>query len=130
MPTNNLTTGHKVVAADFDPVVVNTIGTAAAGFTDGGSQAKTMFDGHLVMVRIVVTNASTITATTGDFADVLMFTVDPAYRPANVINAVAGNGHTTGEAVLNSDGTVNLRAGSDSFASGNTIRATFTFLVE
>lgn len=113
---------------DADIVEDTSIGTVASNFTVTLQTARTALGGRLVYVFLVLQTTNALTATGGDITDVLMFTLDAAYRPSENVNAVAGTGLNTGEAIINSDGTVVLRSVSDSISAGRNIRVTATFL--
>lgn len=111
------------------PVEDTSVGSAAANFTLSSAVVRTALGGKLVDFTLYITTNNAITATNGNFSDVAMFTLDAAYRPAEVKNAVAGSGASTGEAVLFTDGVVKLRSASDSIAAGANIRVNFTYLI-
>ncbi len=130
----NAQAGAYVRAADIvDTIEANmasdtSVGTAAANFTLVSAVVRTALGGKLIDFTLYITSDNAITATNGNFADVAMFTLDAAYRPAEVKNAVAGSGASTGEATLSTAGVVTLRSASDSIASGSNIRVNFTYL--
>lgn len=104
------------------------IGTVAAGFTITSQLARTALGGRDVYLFLVINSTNAITATTGNVADTTMFTLDTAYRPSEAINVVIGTGLVTGEAIINTNGTVQIRSASDSIAAGANIRLTARFL--
>ena len=131
----NAQAGAYVRAADIvDTIEANmasdtSVGTAAANFTLVSAVVRTALGGKLIDFTLYITSDNAITATNGNFADVAMFTLDAAYRPAEVKNAVAGSGASTGEAILGTDGTVKLRSASDGFGAGANLRVNFTYLI-
>lgn len=131
----NAQAGAYVRAADIiDTVEANmasdtSVGTTAANFTLVSAVVRTALGGKLIDFTLYITSDKAITATNGNFADVAMFTLDAAYRPAEVKNAVAGSGASTGEATLSTAGVVTLRSASDSLGAGANIRVNFTYLI-
>lgn len=127
--------GAYVRAADIIDTIVaglasdTSVGSAAANFTLVSAVVRTALGGHLVDFTLYITSDNAITATSGNFADTAMFTLDAAYRPAEVKNACAGTGSSTGEATLGTNGVVTLRSASDSLGAGSNIRVNFTYLI-
>lgn len=118
---------QDIVTTLLTPVTDSSMGTPAAGFIDAGCYVRTIL-GKVIMVKLLLTNASGITASGGDFTDVTAFQVDPAYCPTDTVNGAFGNGHVSGEGTLASDGTVLIRSASDSIGAGTSCRLTFTFI--
>jgi len=118
--------------AGITPVVTTTtatIGTVASGYTVNDVRAATLCGGKLIDIDIYVNNTAAITATTGNInPDITIFTLNSAYWPTHTIPAVFGNGAVTGEAVINTDGTINLRSASDSLGAGTNIRVHATYI--
>jgi hypothetical protein len=124
----------QVKAAIDDLYVVvtdSTIGTVAAGFTvnSGGQIARTAVGGKLVHINLYLNSTNAITVTAGNTGDTLMFTVEAAYRPSEIVSGVCATGLATGEAILDTTGGVTLRSMSDPIAAGANLRIAFTFLV-
>lgn len=103
------------------------IGSAAANFTAVSQYGRTALGGHLVYVNLEITSTNAITATSGNVADTVCFTVDTEYRPSEIVNAVLG-ANMVGEVTLNTSGQVTIRAASDTIAAGTTFRCGFVFL--
>ena len=107
----------------------SSIGTAGAGWTtNAGTVARTALGGKLVFVHLYLQRTGALTATSGNVADETVFTLDSAYRPTETINCPVGTGTEGGEATINSAGTVQIRALSDSASAGANYRFTFSFL--
>jgi len=106
-----------------------TIGTAATGFSTSSMVARTALGGRLVYLELFLNRTGAdITQTNSNVTDTLMFTLDVGYRPSETINAVVGNGSIVGEAAINADGTVTLRAASYTITSGTNVRLTAFFI--
>lgn len=126
--------GQIVTAADLQdlqdgltPVEDNSIATAAANFTVTSGVARTIAGGKIIKILLNITSTNAITATSGNIGDVTVCTIDAAYRPtADVHSSIAGTGSQTGEAILNTNGTVVIRSLSDSSSAGAAFRMDFT----
>lgn len=131
----NAQAGAYVRAADIidtieaDLTSDTSVGSVAANFTLQSAVVRTALGGKLIDFTLYITTNNAITATNGNFNDVAMFTLDAAYRPAEVKNACAGSGTSTGEAILGTNGVVTLRSASDSLGAGANIRVNFTYLI-
>ena len=135
-----VTVGGKVQATwgnavkdDLDDIYTvvsdSSIGTAGAGWTtNAGTVARTALGGKLVYIHLYLQRTAAWTATTGNVTDETVFTLDSAYRPTETLNCAVGTGFVTGEATVNSSGTVQIRALSDSSSAGVDYRLTFCFL--
>ncbi len=128
--------GETVNAQDIvDTIVADiasdaSVGTIASGFTLQSATVDTALGGHLVDFTLYVATTADRTATNGNLSDITCFTLDAAYRPASVKSSVLGSGTTSGEAILNTDGTVVLRAASDSITTSfPNIRMQFVYLI-
>jgi hypothetical protein len=103
--------------------------TAATGFTLSAASARTVLSGKLIFLEIFITRSGAdVTQTNTNVADLLVCTIDAAYRPDQTINAVCGNGSTVGEVAIGTDGTVTLRSLSYTLVSGTNLRITTMFL--
>lgn len=125
-----LTTGHEIVAADFDPVVSAGAGSVAANFSLTSVVVKTMFDGAVVYLNLQVVSTNLITATSGNIADTNCFTLNSQYRPTedtpfSFQDSTAGG---TG-VIVASSGQVQLRAAFADIAAGSTVRITATYIL-
>lgn len=140
----NLTNYWRNLADDIDAdiddigtvylttVKVNTVASviaAAANFTVTSAVARTLANGKFVHVRMTVTSANALTATSGDITDVTCGTLVAAYRPTETISTVVdGNSHSVGVCVVNTDGTISLRSFADTVAAGGGLTISFTFI--
>ncbi len=125
---NTVNAQDIIDTVDADIALDTAIGTAATNFTATTQVARTALGGRLVYVFLLINTTNALTATAGDITDVTMFTLDAAYRPTEPVTCVAGTGLNTGEVLINTDGTVVIRAVSDTIAAGRNIRITSMFL--
>lgn len=119
MPIASFAAGETPPAADLADLALRltvvqdvTVGTAATNFTDSGCFALTADNGKCIELIFKLTyTGGGITPSSGNVSpDLLMFTVDAAYRPAvarNVFFTSAGS--ASGGAILGTDGTVTLQ---------------------
>lgn len=120
----------KLAIDDLYTVVSDTsIGSVAVNFTVNGNVARTALGGKLVYVNLYLQSTNAITVTAGNVGDTAMFTLDAAYRPAEIVSGDCSTGIATGEAVVDTAGVVTLRSMSDPIAAGANLRATFNFLL-
>jgi hypothetical protein len=99
-----------LVDPDVETTTAN-IGTVAANFSVTDVRAATLLGGKLVNVDLYIARTGAdITATGGNITDTLMFTLAAAYRPSHAQSCSWGNGVVAGEAIINADGTINLRS--------------------
>lgn len=126
---NTVNAQDIVDTVEADIAEDTSIGTAATNFTATTQIARTALGGKLVYLFFIINTTNAITATTGNVSDTTMFTLDAAYRPTEAINCVIGTGLTTGEAIINTNGTIDIRSASDSIAAGANIRLTAMFLL-
>ena len=112
---------------EHDGTSDTSIGTVAANFTSVSQVGRTALDGKLVTLTLEITSTNTITATSGNIADTLCFTLDAEYRPSETISVLFG-ANMLGEASITAAGAVTLRAASDNLTAGTTFRLTATFL--
>lgn len=134
----SLTSTGAVTAAGVDlgagqaPVstsTVLTIGSTAVNMTGTAATVRTLCNGKMIYLSLTVTTTNALTASAGDVSpDVLIFTVNTAYKPAEIVigafSALAG-----GQCLLNTDGTIKVSAASDTISAGSTIRATFAYML-
>ncbi len=126
--------GNRVRAEDIVDTVAagivedTSIGTAAANFTASTTLVRTAMGGRDVYLFLIINTTNALTATGGNITDTTMFTLDTAYRPSEAINCAIGNGSVSGEAVINTNGTVQVRAASDTIAAGTNIRLTARYI--
>jgi hypothetical protein len=134
---NGLAVGEPIggwsddVAAALTPVAV-TSGVhngGASGWTTESQYACTALSGKIVFVTVrFLRSGTTISATSGNYPDTAVCTLNTDYRPPVNISAVCGNGYVACEAFITTGGTVTLRAGSNDFANGSTLTLTFAFV--
>jgi hypothetical protein len=106
-----------------------TVGTVASGFSVNDVRAATALSGHMVDLDLYIQRSgATITASGGNIADTLMFTLAAAYRPSHIRSAVWGNGTVSGEAIIDTDGSVTLRSANGSITSGSNVRLASCYL--
>lgn len=122
-------TDMQAISAAFGVATDTTPGTAKAGFTDSSSFVRTCLDGHLVEVRLQVTNTSAITATTGNITDTDIYTLDAAYTPASNVFASYTTGNEEGTAVIQSSGVISIWTATDTIGASSLIRLSALFLV-
>ncbi len=125
---NTVNAQDIIDTVDADIALDTAIGTAATNFTATTQVARTALGGRLVYLHLIINTTNAITATSGNVSDVTMFTLDAAYRPTENINCAVGTGLVTGEAIINTDGTVQIRAASDSISAGANLRMTVMFM--
>lgn len=106
-----------------------TVGTPATNFTDSGCFALTADNGKLIELVFKITTTNLVSQTSGNVTpDLLMFTVDTAYRPAVARNVfMTGGGTASGGAVLGTDGTLTLQTSSANIAAAALIIGNVTF---
>lgn len=127
--------GAVVNASDHVDTIVadivsdTAVGTVGSGFTIAGQQVRTALDGKLVYVNLLLTRSGAdITATTGNIADTVCFTLDTAYCPTETVNGTFGNGFMDGEFTILSSGAVTLRSANANVASATNLRISATFI--
>lgn len=118
--------GELVDPADFAHTDDSAPGTVPANFTDAGSYAVRF--GPLVMLSVYVNSTNAITATNGNVSDLLIFTAASQWRPPVALSAIVANGLVDGEAVLNTTGSVQIRAAAYSFTAGSNLRVNFQWI--
>lgn len=82
----------------------------------------------VVSIAVYLTTTAALTASAGNVSDTLCVTLPVGYRPLTPRSIVFGNGLITGEAYIATDGTINLRAASDTVSAGSNIRLSDTFV--
>lgn len=124
----------KAAVEDLYTIVSDTtIGTQGTNFGAGTNVARTALAGKMVWLTLLlpVTTAFSTDANGNLSPDILAFTLDAAYRPTEATEAFWGNGSVGGEAIVNTDGTINLRNGSGASVSIGTttnVRVTSFYL--
>lgn len=139
MATTPFLTGQRLTAdllnaniIDIPEVitVASTIGTAASGFTASSVRAALLANGKLVNLDMLLAVTTTITPTGVNISpDVLCFTLNAGYRPSAAYEVAFDNGSAGGNGLINTDGTINLRAAYGTISSGTNIRISATFIV-
>jgi hypothetical protein len=121
--------GEKLLASDAqelsDAVTSfgdSTPGTAKTGFTVTLDSVLTFCDGKIVDLTLRVTNASAITATSGNIPDTDIYVLNAAYRPVSFFPVPFSTGAVGGMAIIDSDGSVTLQTASDSIAASSSIQ--------
>lgn len=99
--------------------------TLSAGFTLNDWMGRT--SGQLCSVDIylaVTTTINTASGTSSNIADTQCCTIPIGYRPAHAIQVIWGSGVASGDAVINTDGTVVLRTSdyNQPISSGANVR--------
>lgn len=118
--------GSIVDAADFVHTSSTAPGTAATNFTDLGSTAVRW--GPVVFLHIYVQTTNALTASSGNIADVTIWTAGTSWRPPVTVNAVMGNGLVDGEVQLTAAGVVQIRAADYTVSAGSSMRCTFNWV--
>jgi hypothetical protein len=144
MGTTDFLTGQRLTADLLNTniidvpdvtVVTATVGTVASGFSVNDVRAATLSDGkHVDIDLYCARTGADITATSGNIADTLMFTLAAAYRPTHIKSAIWGNGTSSGEATVDTAGLVTLRTASSTIngtaGSGVTnLRLSVSFII-
>jgi len=110
--------------------VAATIGTASTGFTASSVRAALLANGKLIHIDMLLAVTTTITPTGVNISpDVVCFTLNSAYRPSTAYEIAFDNGSAGGNGLVNTDGTISLRAAYGTISSGTNIRLSATFIV-
>lgn len=84
---------------------------AATGFSINNFEGR--ISGKLCTIDIYMnrtgTDIGTTTTTSSNISDTTMCTLPSGYRPSEVVQTIWGNGLASGDAIINTDGTVALR---------------------
>ncbi|AUG87208.1 hypothetical protein KGG77_gp60 [Streptomyces phage Omar] len=113
------------------PTVVTSGFTPTSGFTLNNFSGRKFNGVCTVQVYVQVVTALSPAAGTSNFADTTVGTLPAGYRPPVPVNAAWGDGSTSGECVINTDGTIDLRDTNtdQSSPAGRNIRITGTFIL-
>jgi len=105
-----------------------------SGFVIGTGWALNNFwanrqGGNVEMNIYVNRTGATITATTGNIADTLIGTAPAGWRPnsASTLNGTWGDGTSSGEFVIGTDGVTTIRTASSDIIAGRNLRLHVTF---
>lgn len=106
--------------------------TAASGFTLNDFEGR--ISGQVCTVDVYLSVTSTInttSSTSSNITDTLCATVPAGYRPAHVASVVWGDGTESGEAIIDTDGTVTLRTSdyNQAISSGRNVRVHGTYVL-
>jgi hypothetical protein len=113
-----------------DAVSDTTIGTVATGWSVSAQQSRTLLGGKLIFVDVALTRTGAgITATAGDIADTLCFTLDAAYWPSEAVVVPYRSTTLDGMGGINTDGTITLYTASATIATSATIRLSVTYII-
>lgn len=133
--TNLYRSGAGVLTTDStlgSAVTLSTSLTAATGFTlISAAHRKT---GDITTVTGYLTRSgttlNTTSSTSSNFTDTLLATLPTGFRPPIVITCVWGNGLSSGEALIDTDGTVTIRNGdyNQPISNGDNLRFTATWV--
>lgn len=104
------------------------VGTVASNFTVNDVRAAVSLGGALVDLDLYINTSNAVAASGGNLADTTMFTLVDALRPSHAKSCSFGNGSVGGEAIINTDGTINLRSASDTVTAGSNIRLSACYL--
>lgn len=129
--------GMKITAArlnDFTATTSTSIITAAAGWSVSSQQGRKVSGVTYIEVFLSRTGAaiSEGATNTGNIADTAYGTLSSGWIPQETVNAIWGNGSVDGEAVINTDGTINLRSisGNTGIATSSNVRLTAVWVSE
>jgi hypothetical protein len=131
----NGTAWVQTYALDTQPLVFSTltlIGTVASGFTSAGAngRAQLMLGAKLVSLGLFIPVSSTIASSSGNITDTLCFTItNSGLIPLYPVEAVFSNGATSGDALIDVDGTITLRTSSANVGSSTNIRISATYII-
>lgn len=114
----------------FTTTTTGDVGTVATGFSVNDVRVATSLGGKLVDLDLYINRTGAdIVATTGNITDTLMFTLT-AFLPSHAKSAVWGNGTTSGEAIVNTTGSISLRTSSSNLVSGTNVRLSTSYLLD
>lgn len=107
-----------------------------SGLTAGTDWSVNSFSGRkvngitTVHVYLMFTGTTVAVAYNSNLADRTIATLPPSWRPPETINALVGDGVTTGEVTIGTTGLISLRAMNGDLANGRNFRITSQWISE
>ncbi len=120
---------------DIDPVQITntaTIGTVASGFTVVNTKIRHTPDGKFIFGWFQLRSSNTITPTTNNMPDTLLFTLNSAYRPTDSVYALWSTLNVSGATgtliISGANGTITLTTGNQALAATAVMTFTFAYI--
>lgn len=130
--TASVTGNATITGTMTSGVTTSTSLTAATGFTLNSAAHRKTGDVTTVTGYLNRSGATinTTTATSSNFTDTLLATLPAGFRPPSIMTCVWANGLSSGEALIDTDGTVTIRNGdyNQPISTGDNLRFTATWV--
>lgn len=113
---------------DIDPAQVTTtssVGTTATNWAAVDTKMRTSLNGKVLYGWFRLRTNLAITPSSNNITDVLMFTLNSAYRPTETVYALWSSGTSTGALSISPAGAITLATGNQALAANAVL--TFTF---